>query len=251
MINYAGLGWLLLVLGPLLFFQRRTHRDLQASILLLVRRPDISLVLFSLIFLPGVILHELSHFWAALLLGVPTGRFSLLPQATSDGRLRLGYVETGRSDIIRDALIGAAPLVTGGLFVAYAGMRQLEVNRLWERLQGLTSTPWLDVVQGVYRHPDFWLWFYLVFAISSMMFPSASDRRTWLPLAIVLGLLMAAAVLLGAGTWLSENLGPVFNRGLGAVIAVLAISLGVHMLIWLPLAFIRYLLERLTGLSVN
>mgnify|MGYP003348511744 CR=1 FL=1 len=85
--------------------------------------------IYNLIFLPGVFLHELSHFLMAKLLGVKTGSFSIIPQSLPDGRLQMGYVETGQTDIVRDSLIGIAPLVTGSLFIAYAGM-----NRDWTSL---------------------------------------------------------------------------------------------------------------------
>ena len=57
-----GLGWLLLMLGPLLFAQRWLHREIQILFLLLTRKPVIALGLFSLLFFPGVLLHELSHY---------------------------------------------------------------------------------------------------------------------------------------------------------------------------------------------
>ena len=63
-------------------------------------------------------MHELSHFLSAKILGVQTGRFSLIPQAQANGKLRLGYVETATGGFVRDALIGAAPLVAGSAFVA-------------------------------------------------------------------------------------------------------------------------------------
>ena len=56
------------------------------------------------------------------LLGVPTGRISLLPKPLENGRLQLGFVETGRTDIFRDALIGMAPLIAGGIVVTLTGM---------------------------------------------------------------------------------------------------------------------------------
>jgi len=55
----------------------------------------------------------------AKVLRVRTGRFSIFPQSLPDGRLQLGYVETARSDVVRDSLIGAAPLIVGTLVIAY------------------------------------------------------------------------------------------------------------------------------------
>ena len=50
--------------------------------------------IFSILFLPGVFLHEFSHFVMAKILRVRTGKFSIFPQSLPDGRLQLGYVET-------------------------------------------------------------------------------------------------------------------------------------------------------------
>src|SRR3990170_5216778 len=95
-------------------------------------RSEIARAFFSLLFFPGVLLHETSHYLAARLLGVKTGRFSLLPQPLPDGRLRLGFVETTGTDLLRDALIGVAPLVAGGAFVIYAGLLRLGLPALWD-----------------------------------------------------------------------------------------------------------------------
>jgi hypothetical protein len=131
LIQFDGFMLCLLFLVPLLVLQRSLHREIQSIFLLITRRVDISYVIFSLLFLPGVFLHETSHFIMARLVGVRTGKFSLLPKALDDGRLQLGYVETAPTDLFRDALIGAAPLLTGGAFVIYAGIYHLNVEALW------------------------------------------------------------------------------------------------------------------------
>ena len=112
----------------MIYLQRFLQREIQAIFLLITRQPDISMALFSLLFLPGVLLHETSHFIMAQLLGVRTGRFSIIPKKLDSGRIRLGYVETAKTDFIRDALMGLAPLVTGGLFVAFGGSISLGIR---------------------------------------------------------------------------------------------------------------------------
>ncbi len=57
-IAFDGFLWLVISLGPFLFVQRWLHRELQALLLLITRRQDLSLGLFSLFFFPGVLLHE-------------------------------------------------------------------------------------------------------------------------------------------------------------------------------------------------
>ncbi|HXD10703.1 MAG TPA: hypothetical protein VN653_11620, partial [Anaerolineales bacterium] len=125
MNQLAGFFWFVLMLVPLILLQRLLHREIQAVFLILTRSAQLTMGIFQFIFLPGVFLHEASHFLMAKILRVPTGRFSILPQPLSDGRLRLGYVETARSDIIRDSLIGAAPLIFGTIFVAYIAINRL------------------------------------------------------------------------------------------------------------------------------
>lgn len=245
-----GLWWLLLLVGPLLVLQRRLHREIQAVFLLLTKRPEISLALFSVLFFPGVLLHEASHWLAARLLAVRTGRFSLLPRPLNNGRLQLGFVETSATDPVRDAVIGAAPLLAGGAFVAYAGWIHLGLPVLWEDLANSELSAWPVAVSTITGKPDFWLWFYLAFAISSTMLPSSSDRRAWLPLALVGTLLLGGILLVGAGPWMAVHLAALLNRFLRVVAAVFGISLALHLVLLLPFWLLRRLLSHVTGLEV-
>src|ERR1700690_2441498 len=102
--QFNGLLWFVLTLLPLVFLQRLLHREIQAVFLILSRSERFTVTLFSLIFLPGVLLHELSHYGMAVLLGVKAARFSMIPQVLEDGRLQLGYVETVKTDFARDSL---------------------------------------------------------------------------------------------------------------------------------------------------
>ncbi len=246
-----GFWWVLILLGPLLFFQRRLHFETQAVFLLLTRSQEIAVMLFSLLFFPGVLVHETSHFVMARLLGIRTGKFSLLPQVVKGGRVRLGFVETASADVVRDALIGVAPLLVGGAFVAWVGLVHLDFPVLWAAvLSGELATVWVAFGLLV-AQPDFWLWFYLVFAVSSTMLPSAADRRAWPALGLVAALILGAALVVGAGPWMAANLAPYFNRAMQAVAAVMGISVMVHLVV-LPLAWgLRTVLSRLTRMSVS
>jgi len=251
LLSLDGFLWLLLALVILLYLQRSMHREVQAVLLLLTRNPGVTIAVFSLLFFPGVLLHEGSHFVIARLLGVRTGRFSVIPQAQADGRLRLGYVETARTGLLRDALIGAAPLILGMLFIAFASINRLHLVFLWDTLRtaqwdlfwlGLSTVPTLS---------DFWLWFYLTFAVSSTMLPSASDRRAWLPLALVAGVLLALMLLAGAGPWMLAHLAPPVNDFLRASALLLAVSVIIHALLIPPFWALHRLLARVTGLDIQ
>lgn len=249
--SFAGLIWLLAGLFILVFLQRILHREIQAVFLILTRRAGLTQVIFALIFFPGVFLHELSHFLMAKLLFVPTGKFSLIPQAQANGKLRLGYVETASGGFIRDALIGAAPLVTGCLFVAYAGIYHLHLLPLWNFVRLADWNGFWSGLISIPNAPDFWLWFYLIFTVSSTMMPSESDRHAWLPLGLLAGSLICVAILAGAGSWMLENLATPFNsfsRGLALIFGLSGI---IHVVFIIPFFLVQRLLSRLTGLEIE
>jgi hypothetical protein len=249
--QFTGLFWFVLVILPLVVLQRLLHREIQAVILILTRNPPLTVGLFSILFLPGVILHEFSHFITAKILGVRTGGFSIIPRPLPDGRLQLGYVETSKSDIVRDSLIGAAPLIAGSLFVAYTGINHLHLNSLWNfLLDAQFELFWMGL--GVLPQiEDFYLWFYLIFTVSSTMMPSASDRHAWLPLGLWVVILFGLALLAGAGPWMLENLAPFLNNFLSSVAVLLGLSAGVHAISVLPVMLTHRVLTRLTGVDVK
>ncbi|GAP14344.1 hypothetical protein LARV_02112 [Longilinea arvoryzae] len=245
-----GLVFFALSLALFWVVQRWLHRELQAVLLLLTRNPSAAIGIFSLLFFPGVLLHETSHFLMARLLGVRTGKFSLIPQTTPQGSLRLGYVETARADWLRDTLIGMAPLLTGGVLIAWLGLSRLQLLPVGTAI--LTSN-WKDLpglLSGVFSVTDFWLWFYLAFAVSSTMLPSASDRQAWLPLGLVLLGLLIIAITAGAGMWMLENLAPGLNQILRGLSALFSVSLVVHLILGIPIWLFRLLICQMTGLQV-
>jgi hypothetical protein len=146
--QFNGLLWFILMLVPLVFLQRLLHREIQAVILITTRNPGLTIGLFSILFFP-------------------TGGFSVIPHSTPEGRLQLGFVETVKTDPVRDSLIGVAPLIVGSLVVAYAAINRLHLQTLWDVLRtGQFELFWLGL--GVLPQvQDFPVWFYLAFTVSS------------------------------------------------------------------------------------
>ena len=249
--QFTGLFWFVLMLAPLIWLQRLLHREIQAVFLILTRDARFTIVIFQMIFFPGVLLHEGSHFLMAKLLRVRTGRFSVIPRPLPDRRLQLGFVETAKSDILRDSLIGAAPLIFGTLFVAFAAVNKMEMRILWDTLRNSQFNLFWMGVGILPRVQDFWLWFYLVFTVSSTMTPSESDRHAWLELVISVGILFAIALLIGAGPWMLSNIAPVLSNFLSSVALIFGLSAIVHVLLVLPTALVHRLLVRVTGVDVN
>ena len=249
--SFEGLIWFVLTLLPLVFLQRLLHREIQAVFLILSRSERVTITLFSLIFLPGVLLHELSHYGMAVLLGVDAARFSLIPQVLEDGRLQLGYVETTQTDIVRDSLVGAAPLIVGGGSVALIAIFPLHLQPMWDVLRnGQLGLFWFGIT-GLFTIRDFPLWFYLTFAVSSTMLPSQSDRHAWLPLGVTIAILIALAILAGIGPWMLAYIAPLLNAFLSAAAIIFGLSATVHAALIVPTFLIHKGLARITGVDVQ
>ncbi len=247
---FSGLIYFGICLLLFLLVQRWLHSELQAILLLLTRKPQLTVGLFSLLFFPGVLLHECSHWIAAVILRVKTRRFSVIPRVLPGGKIRMGYVETTATDPLRDALIGAAPLITGLAVTAAVGASRLGLLPLAETaFQGR----WGDFLTGLRAIPgvqDFWLWFYLAFTVSSTMLPSAADRKAWLPVLLTVAGAVALAVLAGAGGWMLAHVAPAVDQGLRMLALIFAISLIIHLILAVPAWLLRLFISRISGLRV-
>jgi hypothetical protein len=243
--------WLLLALLPLIFLERWVHRHLQGIWLLLFRDPDLALIMYSLLMLPGVILHEGSHWVAATMLGVRAGRFSVVPERLPDGTLRLGYVETEHADPLREALIGVAPLLLGAAAIIFIGYSRLGVAPMGEALARGDLLAAGAALGEMTRLPNFWLWLYLIFTISNSMLPSASDRRAWLPVVVTMVVLTALIFYVGLGSALMEALEQPLDTSMRALAAAFTITVGLDLVIMPFIWFFEKGLTRLTGLKVE
>lgn len=230
------------MLLPLVYLQRFLHREIQMVIYFITRNESLTIIMYSILFLPGVFLHEASHYLMAKLLGVRTGKFSVIPQLIGKGRLRMGYVETLQTDVLRDSLIGLAPLIAGTLFVAYTSIFKLQINTLWEVFQNRQWNLFFMGLGLLDNIPDFYLWFYLTFTVSSTMLPSESDRHSWMPLGIWVIVLFSFAIFSGAGTWMINNIAPPLNNFLNSVALLFMLSNIVHLILFFPFYVFRRIL---------
>ncbi len=250
-MSFTGFLWFIAILLPLVILQRLLHREIQAVLLIVTRNPQLTIGLFSFLFLPGVILHELSHFLMAKILQVRTGKISLIPTSLPNGRLQMGYVETAHTDIIRDSLIGIAPVIAGSLFIAFAGLNRLGLRHLLDVLaSGQAGAFWVEL-KSLPQANDFFLWFYLVFTVSSTMMPSESDRNAWLPLALWTAGLLSLAIFAGAGEWMMQNVAPFLNDFLGSAATLFGLSVALHVILLLPTMLLHRLVTKLTGVDVR
>lgn len=205
----------------LLWLQRWITRNLQELSMRWVNDPDVALIVYFVVVLPGVVLHELSHWLMAKVLRVRVTFLKLGPvRKGRSSRVSLGSVRVGKVDAVRASLIGVAPLLAGSAVILLVGYLVLGVGELADAAarEGLVGL--LDGLAVVVRVPDFWLWLYLIFAISNAMLPSESDMEAVRPVLIFLGI-MVALVLVVTGV---RSISPGVVDSVSAVAGYLASS---------------------------
>lgn len=206
MSGWSILFWLIISFLLMYPLKRWITAHVQGVAFLLTGSPQVAMWLFWALFLPGTTLHEISHWLTAFLLGVRTGRFTLWPQRKKSGELQMGSVQVELSDPFRHSLIGLAPLLFGTLAVLLIGHGLLELDRLSTGFGTGDLAVIGQAIGQILRVPDVWLWFYLIFAISNAMLPSASDRESWRTVLIYLALALTLTVGLGLNPSLSPEL---------------------------------------------
>src|SRR5258708_32085421 len=119
---------LALALLPLLYVQRWIHKHLFGIGYLTSREKHAATLFYYLFLLPGVFLHEFSHYMVAGVFGVRSTRFTFFPEAQEDGSLEMGFVELEQvKNPIHAAFIVIAPLLTGMLVVVGSSTNRLNL----------------------------------------------------------------------------------------------------------------------------
>ena len=235
---WLSLVWLVIVFLLMLVMRRWVEAHVQGVAYLLAGHPALALWIFFLIFLPGTLIHELSHWLAAKLLVVPTGSIALWPQTKSDGSVWLGSIQVARTDPLRNSLIGLAPLISGSLLVT-AIAAHLQLGALGS---ALVDGNWELAAQALSRSmslADFWVWLYLLFAIANRMLPSPADREPWKPLIIFLALM--GLIVVGAG-WtpqLSPDLRDAILNLVGFLLYAFALTVAIDLLVALLIGLLE------------
>ncbi len=121
--------------------------------------------ILAVLFLPGTILHELSHLLVAGVLLIPVGELSVLPEVEG-ASVKLGSVQIGRADPIRMTLVGIAPVLFG-------------LGAILFILTFFNFRIWWQAVPGLY----------LIFEIGNSMFSSKRDLEG------VIGFLVAILIV--------------------------------------------------------
>ncbi|MBI2596084.1 hypothetical protein HYW46_05120 [Candidatus Daviesbacteria bacterium] len=178
----------LVELVSLFFCSKLLIRALAGLFYHLTKSHRITVHLLAFLFLPGTLIHELSHVLAAGALLVPVGNFELMPEIREDG-VKLGSAQIGKTDPLRRALIGVAPVFFGVSII-------------------------IGVLYYLSARSDvrFWIFlalFYILFEAANTMFSSKKDLEGTLEVGFLIVGLFAAFYLLkfdAVFLWIGEIL---------------------------------------------
>jgi hypothetical protein len=227
-LGFLTLVFVLLITVISLLRSALTFEFLAVSLLIFGNKNP-GLWLYSLIFLPGTILHELSHWLVAELLGVHTGEITILPNMDNaeNDRQRLGSVATASSGPIRGFLIGAAPFVTGLLALSLLGY--------FVFLPSLLTWQYILILYGIV-------------VVGSSMMLSREDRRS-LPFFLIL-VVVIVVIYLNTPYRLSPATIEFFRRTLASLNQVLGVTVGL-VLGTIGVSYgIRRIIEKITGKKI-
>ena len=166
-------------------------------IYLLTLSDKFSIAVLVAVFLPGTIIHELSHLIIATLLRVPTGELSVFPKINEEGEIQAGKLDLGNSDPFRQSLIGLAPMISGLAIIYFTGIfffPSLQLTTLSILL--ITTNHQLTTI----------LFFYLLFILSVTMFSSRKDLENLLIAGPITVLIFASLYLIGVRISFAQTL---------------------------------------------
>lgn len=205
---------LLAELALLYVLSRRVIQTLYRLLQMITRSRPIAIWIVSIIFFPGTVVHELAHLFTAEILGVRTGKLTLVPESLDGTEIKAGGVMIAETDPLRRTLIGLAPV--------YVGIAALAA---------LSSLPVLPI-----------LTFYGMFAISNSMFSSKEDMKGVIPFTITVLLFAAAGYYAGFRVGLPDALLTGSRLVIESLVRSLGVVLAVNLLVLLATSFLHVLL---------
>jgi hypothetical protein len=245
-MNWELIIWTLAVIMPLLWLVRQVHEGLQELFFIITGDRSTAIYLFQVLLLPGVAIHELSHYLAARLLRVRVRRFSLSPKVQG-GKVQMGAVVMDKPDFVRGVLIGLAPLMVGTVAIVLIGTRVFDVDAVIEAANADNSQQILEAVRAAFSVNDAWIWLYFIFAVSNAMLPSESDRESLVPMGIFIAFISVLVVFAGWGPDLLSNLATPVETALSLLLVAFGITLFVDVIFASAIWFLKNAASYVTG----
>jgi hypothetical protein len=159
----------------------------------------------------------------------------------------LGSVRVGKVDPLRASLIGLAPLLGATAIILIIGNLVLGVDDLALAVAAGGFDEIRAALAQLVRVPDFWLWLYLIFAISNAMLPSESDMSTVRPVLIFLGLATVVYLIVAGVPSVSAQTLAAVNTISGYLASAFGLTLAVDIFFALIIALLLAITRRAQG----
>jgi len=176
-------------LAVLFFISQKLTQQLFITMYWITKHRTVSISFITTLLFPGTVIHELSHLFVAEILGVHTGKLTLIPEFEDNSQdIQAGSVAIQKTDPFRRTLIGTAPLFTGlGALTA---------------ISYTIVTQWQSWVMMIERGSYWYILLciaiiYLLFTIPNTMFSSPEDMKGVVPLLLTLSILIAGCYIAG------------------------------------------------------
>jgi hypothetical protein len=228
--TWTPLVVLVVTLLALLWVKRWITNMMQEISMRWVNDPDVALMLYFVVVLPGVVVHELSHWLMAKLLRVRVSWPKIGPvRKGRSRRVSLGSVRVANADPVRTSLIGVAPLLGGSAVILLIGNLVLGVGELATAVAGKGAAGVLEGLGQAMRVPDFWLWLYLIFAVSNAMLPSESDMVPVRPVLIFLAGVVVVVLIIAGIPAIPAGVAQAVNNTAGYLATAFGLTLAVDL----------------------
>lgn len=203
--------FLIIELSLLYFLSRRVIQTLYWLLQKITRSRTIAIWIVSIVFFPGTVIHELAHLFTAEILGVRTGKLTLVPESLEGTEIKAGGVMIAESDPLRRTLIGLAPVIWG--FVTLAALSYV-------LLQHVNPITIITIIIS-----------YGIFSVSNSMFSSKEDMKGVIPFSVTVLLFAAAGYVAGFRFGLTGKLLTTFILGLETLVRSLAVVLAINLIV--------------------
>jgi hypothetical protein len=214
----------------LFFLSQRLTQSAYNLCILLFRARSVAITIITILNFPGTVVHELSHLFTAEVLGVHTGKLTLVPDNIQNNEVKAGSVMIAASDPFRRYLIGLAPLFTGMIAITALSYALFQYVPRWGE-----GTIWGYVGVG-----------YLLLALSNAMFSSEEDLKGFIPFIITLGIMAGAAYVAGFRIGITGPALSVTTQIFDALTKSLGIVLALNIIGLLLTKLLIFLTEKLT-----
>jgi len=248
-LPWIGCG---LALFAFLWLRGWIQRHLFGVGFLFAQERHLATVIYCIVLFPGIFLHEATRYIVAGMLNVKHKRVMKWPKADPTGKINIAFVVIeDKHNPIYTALIGIVPFALGMLLAIFISTSLLALPAFVSTL----STSNVSVITAAFRtlisHPDFLLWFYLLFVLTNTIWPTEEDRLGWeILFAIVVGAIIFLTVIgfqAAVLRWFSAG-GAIANL-LNVATTILLIAIGIDGAVALIIAVLERGAERVTHRS--